>query len=374
MEMDSVMAAAKPAASSTVLEPPPAITPRTMPRMLTSPSCPPRMTSRSQFVVRWCSRWREVLATAVAIVVRTVRPNRVSAPSLRSGSAFIAHLPSCSGNHKERALQRRQAIESGPPKRNDVPRDCIVTMRRPLEDAWRTIVPPAEDPHGPLSPLLLGLTVVTGLVDAFSYLVLGHVFVANMTGNVVFLGFALAGASGFSLAASLVALAAFGLGALAGGRVSKRLGMHRGHLLAVAAAVEACLVVASVGIAATVGDPGSGVARYLLIVLLGVATGTQNAAASKLAVPDLTTTVLTLTITGIFADGPLAGGAASKLGRRLTSIASMFLGGLVGAVLVLHADASLAIAAAAAILVVVAAAAALQSRTDRPLLGASQAP
>jgi uncharacterized membrane protein YoaK (UPF0700 family) len=247
-------------------------------------------------------------------------------------------------------------------------------LSAPLMEAWRTVVPAADDPHRPLPPLLLGLTVVTGLVDAFSYLVLGHVFVANMTGNVVFLGFALAGASGFSLAASLVALAAFGLGALAGGRVSKRLGMLRGRLLAVAATVEVCLVVASVGIAATVGEPPSGVARYLLIVLLAVATGTQNAAARKLAVPDLTTTVLTLTITGIFADGRLAGGAASKLGRRLTSIASMFLGGLVGAVLVLHADASLAIAAAAAILVVVAAAAALQSRTDRSLLGASQTP
>jgi uncharacterized membrane protein YoaK (UPF0700 family) len=35
---------------------------------------------------------------------------------------------------------------------------------------------------------LLGLTVVTGLVDAVSYLRLGRVFVANMTGNVVFLG------------------------------------------------------------------------------------------------------------------------------------------------------------------------------------------
>jgi uncharacterized membrane protein YoaK (UPF0700 family) len=244
----------------------------------------------------------------------------------------------------------------------------------PLTEAWRTVVPAADDPHRPLPPLLLGLTVVTGLVDAFSYLVLGHVFVANMTGNVVFLGFALAGASGFSLAASLVALGAFGLGALAGGHVSKRLGVHRGRLLAVAATVEVCLVVASVGIAATVGDPGTGAARYLLIVLLGVATGTQNAAARKLAVPDLTTTVLTLTITGIFADSRLAGGAASKLGRRFTSIASMFLGGLVGAVLVLHADASLAIAAAAAILVVVAAAAALQSRTDRPLLGPNQAP
>ena len=235
-------------------------------------------------------------------------------------------------------------------------------LSAPLTDAWRTIVPATQDPHGPLPPLLLALTVVTGLVDAFSYLVLGHVFVANMTGNVVFLGFALAGASGFSLAASLVALGAFSLGALAGGR-----------LLAVTAVVEACLVAASVAIAATADDPGSGLARYVLIVLLGLATGTQNAAARKLAVPDLTTTVLTLTITGIFADGRLAGGAASKIGRRLLSTLAMFLGGLVGALLVLHATAALAIAVAAIVLVVVAVTATIQSRTDQPWIHASKA-
>jgi uncharacterized membrane protein YoaK (UPF0700 family) len=64
------------------------------------------------------------------------------------------------------------------------------------------------------------MTLVTGLVDAFSYLVLGHVFVANMTGNVVFLGFALVGAPGFSIAASLAAMAAFAVGALLGGRLA----------------------------------------------------------------------------------------------------------------------------------------------------------
>ena len=103
-------------------------------------------------------------------------------------------------------------------------------LSTPLTDAWRTMVSAADDPHGPLPPLLLALTVVTGLVDAFSYLVLGRVFVANMTGNVVFLGFALAGAGGFSIAASLVALGAFSLGALAGGRLSTQLGAHRGRV------------------------------------------------------------------------------------------------------------------------------------------------
>ena len=78
----------------------------------------------------------------------------------------------------------------------------------------QTLVPRGEVKHGPLPPLLVAMTLVTGLVDAFSYLVLGHVFVANMTGNVVFLAFALAGASGFSILASLVALCSFVLGSL----------------------------------------------------------------------------------------------------------------------------------------------------------------
>ena len=71
--------------------------------------------------------------------------------------------------------------------------------------------------HGPLPLLLVLLTIVTGLVDAVSYLALGHVFVANMTGNVVFLGFAVVDAEGFSVPASLMAIAAFLFGALADG-------------------------------------------------------------------------------------------------------------------------------------------------------------
>jgi uncharacterized membrane protein YoaK (UPF0700 family) len=97
-----------------------------------------------------------------------------------------------------------------------------------------------------------------------------------------------------------------------------------------ASALEALLVAASVIVAATAGSPGSGASRYVLIVLLGLAMGAQNAVARRLAVPDLTTTVLTLTITGIFADGRLAGGASSKIGRRLLSLLAMFVGGLGG--------------------------------------------
>src|SRR3954467_12690809 len=89
--------------------------------------------------------------------------------------------------------------------------------------------------------LLLALTVVTGLVDAVSYLGLGRVFVANMTGNVVFLGFASGGAKGFAIAASLIAIVAFMLGAAIAGRLWTR-GTSRGiRYVGVVASTELAL-------------------------------------------------------------------------------------------------------------------------------------
>ncbi len=239
-------------------------------------------------------------------------------------------------------------------------------MNTVLTDAWRTIVPATEDRHGPLAPLLLSLTVVTGLVDAFSYLVLGHVFVANMTGNVVFLAFALVGARGFSLAASLAALAAFSGGALVGGRISASFGGHRGRLLLLVSALEAVLVATAAVVVALAHHPGAGAARYVLIALLSLSMGAQNAVARKLAVPDLTTTVLTLTITGISADSRLAGGGGSKAGRRLVSALSMFVGALVGATLVLKVSRVAAILVVLAVLCPVVVVAVWLSRSDRP--------
>src|SRR6266496_4200488 len=95
------------------------------------------------------------------------------------------------------------------------------------------IGPAKDDRDGALPPLLFVLTVVTGLVDAVSYLALGHVFVANMTGNVVFLGFAIAGAPDFSIPASLVAIAGLLAGALAGGRLASSLAQNRTGFFAI---------------------------------------------------------------------------------------------------------------------------------------------
>ena len=82
----------------------------------------------------------------------------------------------------------------------------------------------------PLTLSLLALTFTTGLIDAASYLGLGHVFTANMTGNVVLLGFGIAGAAGLPVLSPLVSLAAFLLGAVAGGMIAARIA-ERHHVL-----------------------------------------------------------------------------------------------------------------------------------------------
>lgn len=220
-----------------------------------------------------------------------------------------------------------------------------------LHQAWRTIVPERGARFGPLPPLMLLLTLVTGFVDAYSYLALGHVFVANMTGNVVFSGFAIAGAPGFSLLASLAALAAFAVGALLGGRVSSATRSHRGRLLSTAMVIEGALMLAAYLVGQLGPSPdGNAAERYTLIALLGLGMGTQNAAARALAVPDLTTTVLTQTITGTSADSRAAGGPGGKAGRRLMSIAAMFLGALIGAVLIIHGHSAISLLCAVVLL------------------------
>ena len=69
---------------------------------------------------------------------------------------------------------------------------------------------------------------------------------------------------------------------------------------------------------------------FALIALTALAMGTRNAAVRKLAIPDLTTTVLTLTITGIGADSSLANGNNPRLARRVASVAAIFFGCGVG--------------------------------------------
>lgn len=200
-----------------------------------------------------------------------------------------------------------------------------------------------------LQGVLLVLTTATGLVDAACYLGMGHVLVANMTGNVVFLGFALAGASGFSVGGFLAALGAFLVGAVIGGRLNVVLSGQRRRWLATAAAIETVLA-AGAAIATAIGGLGAtGDPRFGVIALLGIAMGIQNATVRKLAVPDLTTTVLTLTVTGIAADSSPAGGDNPRIARRTTAVAAMLAGALAGGALMVNAGFTATLAVTAAV-------------------------
>jgi uncharacterized membrane protein YoaK (UPF0700 family) len=210
-----------------------------------------------------------------------------------------------------------------------------------------------DRPPPPLVVTLAALTVVSGFVDAVSFLGLGHVFTANMTGNVVLIGFAAAGAPGFSMAASLTALACFLAGAVVGGHIARRVGRQR-NLLLVVMTIEAAGVTAAAVVAGTVPAIGAGWPRYVVIGLLAAAMGTRNAAVRHIGVRDMSTAVLTTTLTGLASDSALAGGTNPTARLGATTVLSMFGGALVGAVLVLHAGATWSLGVAAAVVVVAA--------------------
>ena len=216
---------------------------------------------------------------------------------------------------------------------------------------------------------LLGMTVVTGVVDAVSYLSLGHVFTANMTGNIVFLAFATAHVSGLSIGRSLTALLAFLVGAILGGRIMARATADSQIRFAVRAFVleVAFLLAASLwGIGYRVDLLKGSFHSFALIALTALAMGTRNAAVRKIAIPDLTTTVLTLTITGLGADSSLANGNNPRLARRVASVAAMFLGAALGAA-VIHYSISVALWLATAVSTTCSAAVLLSLRTSDKL-------
>jgi uncharacterized membrane protein YoaK (UPF0700 family) len=198
---------------------------------------------------------------------------------------------------------------------------------------------PEVERSSPLPSLLLLLSLTTGLVDAVSVLGLGKVFTANMTGNVVFLGFALAGTPGFVVAPFLVALATFMVGALLAGRIGNALGGRPlRHWLLTAAIIEAILLwgAAAIALRFDIAEQTPRWGLYAIIATTAVAMGFRNATIRQLKVPDLTTTVLTLTITGIAADSMMAGGRNPNWGRRIGSVVAILGGAALGALLVVR--------------------------------------
>ncbi|SBS76745.1 conserved membrane hypothetical protein [uncultured Mycobacterium sp.] len=178
---------------------------------------------------------------------------------------------------------------------------------------------------------LLLLTFATGLVDAISVLVLGHVFVANMTGNVVFLGFWFVPHSGVDMIAAILSFLSFLVGTVLGGRFARHFDHEVRVWLTAALGTEVVLL----GVLAVLA--GTGVVNYhdngklILIAGLAVTFGAQNAAARQFGVQELSTTVLTSTLVGIGVDSRLAGGSGEREKLRYSVVLTLCAGAMVGA-------------------------------------------
>ncbi|MGG7574785.1 YoaK family protein [Streptomyces sirii] len=194
-----------------------------------------------------------------------------------------------------------------------------------------------EPPSGTaLTVIMVGLTVATGVLDAVSFLTLGQVFTATQTGNLLFLGFGIAGQGGLPVAATVVSIAAFLLGAALGARLESTLAAGQRPWFPAALAVEAALLFAA-AVAAWEGGPGPVLGRrHVVVALMAVAMGMRNVTSMRAAAPDLTTTVETRAMAALVSGSPLGHdrklGYGSRAGaRRLASVTAMFAGGLLGA-------------------------------------------
>jgi uncharacterized membrane protein YoaK (UPF0700 family) len=180
---------------------------------------------------------------------------------------------------------------------------------------------------------LLLLTFATGLADSISILVLGHVFVANMTGNVIFLGFWLAPKTSIDLTAVVVALPTFFCTTIISGRLSRHFGERTRPWITTVLATEIVLLVVLSILA------GTGVLHYhddtklIIIGVLAVTFGLQHSSARQFGIQELSTTVLTSTIVSLGLDSHLAGGTGEREKLRFSVVFTMCAGAFLGATL-----------------------------------------
>ncbi|WP_433123117.1 YoaK family protein [Arthrobacter koreensis] len=179
--------------------------------------------------------------------------------------------------------------------------------------------------------LMLALTFSTGVIDAVGYLGLDNVFTGNMTGNVVLLGMAFAGGADLPVLRPALALVFFMLGAALAGRMLRKgpegwSGRISGALVTVAAGITALAVFTAV-VDVQANDALGSITTSSMATLMGI----QAATAKRLKVAEVTTVVVTSTITGLASESQLAGGDGKFWARRALAIALILAGAVAGA-------------------------------------------
>ncbi len=215
--------------------------------------------------------------------------------------------------------------------------------------------------------LMLALTFATGVVDAVGYLRLDQVFAGNMTGNVVILGMAATGGTGLPVLGPVMALVFFLVGAAVAGRVLRTAAPGWGRrCTALLGGVGLVLTATALGLA--VAGVGAPAARVSMASSLALAMGVQAATARHLAVKDVTTVVVTSTLTGLAADSRLGAARGQGALRRSAAVLLIIVGAATGAALC-QVNEGLAVLAAALVVLAVtglghAAAATTESTTS----------
>ena len=179
--------------------------------------------------------------------------------------------------------------------------------------------------------LMLALTFTTGINDAVGYLGLDKVFTGNMTGNVVVLGMALAGGSGLPVLGPALALVGYVVGAAIGGRAMRYAGTGWTRPVTAGFGAVSVIMLALGTLLLVLDDPSHDV-MVAVTTSAAVAMGLQATTARHVAVSDVTTVVVTSTLTGLAAD-PFRGTHLPRAVRRFAAIAFILVGALVGALL-----------------------------------------
>ena len=181
---------------------------------------------------------------------------------------------------------------------------------------------------------MLTLTAVTGMLDAVGYLGLDRVFTGNMTGNIVILGMGVVAADNLPVVGPLVALIAYAVGAAVAGSLLRARARAWTGIVTAIFATSAAVLAAVAGVLALFDVEGGSAGGVAVAGTIALLMGVQAATARFLAVTDLTTVVVTSTLTAYAAETVFAGGLAPFAHRRLWALVAIFAGAVVGALLI----------------------------------------